>query len=360
MLRMAACDVHLKRYRQAVDPLKGQMAGPYRTRPTSSTSPRCGGWEKSDGIRALRPRASPTAAGEPFARGNAQQPRLALHHRRRRLHARRMCSAIMSSAIPPAASPSAPIGVSGWWAYRAGKFPGGRRGLRSWRRAVPALGLPSLVDLLERAGLARGRTAGTRCGTILPHGHRLLQQLLRPAGAKHLAAGRSARPSRSSLAKIRGTPPTTLPTVGSGGAADRRWPQPRSAQRAAVRAAHVGRFAAAHRHDRAGPEPPRQPSPRHQRDEARLPAVAGRRRRVAADRDPEGGVPARLLAAPAEACGRARARSVPRRRARGAGVDLRSGDPLFGQCRRPDAGAAVDGPAVRPQAEDRRAIRPRG
>ena len=28
-LRLAACDVHLKRYRQASDPLKGQMAGPY-------------------------------------------------------------------------------------------------------------------------------------------------------------------------------------------------------------------------------------------------------------------------------------------------------------------------------------------
>jgi soluble lytic murein transglycosylase len=29
VLRLAACDVHLKRYRQAVEPLKGQMAGPY-------------------------------------------------------------------------------------------------------------------------------------------------------------------------------------------------------------------------------------------------------------------------------------------------------------------------------------------
>ncbi len=89
---------------------------------------------------------------------------------------------------------------------------------------------------------------------------------------------------------------------------------------------------------------------RHQRHEARLPAVPGRGRREAAARAAQGAVPDRLLAADPALLQRAPARSVCGRGADRAGVHLHRGRQVGGERLRADAAAAVHRAAVREAA----------
>ena len=179
--------------------------------------------------------------------------------------------------------------------------------LRSGRRAVSAIGLSPVVALLGGPRRGAGRRCRNRHRAAAAGGHRLSQFVLRPARGRapqrnprrrgRADAAESARHRHDSHRR-----PHRVALVGG--------PQSRSAERAAVCAAGVGRFAATAGHHRADAQAPRQRARRHQRDEARVSAIPRRRRRDAAAGDPAGDFPGRLLAAAAEVREAAQSRSV--------------------------------------------------
>ena len=173
--------------------------------------------------------------------------------------------------------------------------------------------------LKERAG---------RRGALHPRRHRLPEHLLRPP------RGRTARRAAATPARARqstdppaaddaGTPSPALPPneARRARAARARSLRP-GARRAPLRAEGVGRFVGHSGDDRLDFQPARRSARRHQRDEARLSAVHGGRRREAAARAAEGALPGELLAADSALFGRARARPVHDGGADRAGVDV--------------------------------------
>ena len=233
---------------------------------------------------------------------------------------------------------------AGWWAYRQRSMADAVQFFEIGAAELPALGLPSVVALLERP---REGTTGRRlrrCGPLHPRGDRLPEQLLRPAGAaadgQAVGAALDSREPGAAADAAAHASPDRLAAVAR--------PQRPGARRDPVRPPHLGRFAGPGRDHRAGPAPRRPPAPRHQRHEARLPAVPRGRRRVAAARGDARPLPAGLLAGARGRRGQARPRQVPGRRARRAGIDLRRPDPLVGRRHRPDADHARHRPRLRP------------
>ena len=104
---------------------------------------------------------------------------------------------------------------SGWWAYRAGKFAEAANLFDRGAAQFPRSDYRPSWTLLERARLGRGRQRRAGQRSLHAHGDRLLQQLLRPAGAE-AAGGRQEERGRcrSSPAKDPLPPATTFPTAG--------------------------------------------------------------------------------------------------------------------------------------------------
>ena len=177
--------------------------------------------------------------------------------------------------------------------------------------------------------------------------HRLSEQLLRPARAGGASKQRTeAAVDALGSAAAPAAPPPTQPQIALllslGLYASWRWP------RCSTRAGMWGDSPALHRHDGAGPAPGRAAAARHQRHEARLPAVHRRRRRERCRR---------------RCCG-CSSRSTTGRCWRPSraqhGLDqylvaalaaqestFDAGDPVVGQGHRPDADHAGDRPQLR-------------
>ncbi len=111
--------------------------------------------------------------------------------------------------------------------------------LRDRRVELPALGLSPVVALLERP---REGTTGRRlrrCGPLHPRGHRLPEQLLRPAGAapdgQAVGAALDSREPGAAADAAAHASPDRLAAVAR--------PQRPGARRDPVRPPHLGRFA---------------------------------------------------------------------------------------------------------------------
>ena len=203
-LRMAAC-------RRAAEALsagarsrcEGRSPAPTPTKRTSTTSARLRGLGERDEYERLGRSFADSRTESPFAQemlnnlashfivaddDDRADEVFRMHDRalsRRALHRARLLA----------------LGLVG---LSRGQVCRGRQPVRSRRRAVPALRLPSVLDLLERARLAGGRQRRAGQRSLHAHGHRLLQQLLRPAGAQATGgAARRARWCRSSRGRIR-------------------------------------------------------------------------------------------------------------------------------------------------------------
>ena len=172
---------------------------------------------------------------------------------------------------------------AGWWAYRQGQFTDALQYFDQGRRAVSALRLSAVVAVLVgraaqqagdvETGVARLRLTATDYHNSY-YGRLAVKRLARRARRRRSRRRCSASRRRRRRFRRRGRIASLL-SVG---------PQSRGDERAAVRAARVGRFAAAAGDDRADAQAARQRARRHQRDEARLSAVPRRRRRDAAAR----------------------------------------------------------------------------
>ena len=134
--------------------------------------------------------------------------------------------------------------------------------------------------------------------------------------AARLAARGASRAGPRSAAHRRAHPP-----------APRRGPLRRRAERAAVRAEGVGHHAGDRGDDGVGVSPAGGSAPRHHRDAPRLSAVPRGRRRRAAAADPAGHLSADLLGVDQAERRAPRSRSLHRRRADRAGVDVRRRPP---------------------------------
>jgi tetratricopeptide (TPR) repeat protein len=224
------------------------------------------------------------------------------------------------AAWKPAGGPTATATTSPPWptsrpAPATSRAPiTGRRGSTGRRQAAPG---------------RRGR----RHRAFRAHGHRLSQQLLRPAGA---------------FAQLGGTPrcrrawwkPRAAGGAAAHGAPDRGAAGARLNDLALAEAQFArgcSAFTGAPGHGGARASSGRTAAAGDQRDETRLPAVPRLGRAVAAAGCAAGHLPDRLLAAARRQREAARPRSVSRRRARLAGIHLRCRHRLVGRGDRADA-----------------------
>ena len=302
-------------------------------------------------------------SGQQLGGGDAQQPRLALHHGRGRrrggpglpragaaLSARTVrgsrgvedrLGARTSRAISPR-----PPRVSRPRRRRFRAPTTGRRGCTGPRgRAIS----------WDRAGRGQRAVPGRR--------RRLPELVLRTPGVARCWPTRREPPVRPIVDVERATrrqPAPLVPNDAVDPRARRGRAVRRRAARSGVREAGVGRLAGAAGDGRLDPpssraagerrRPLRRPARRDHHDAPRVSAVPGGRRRAAAAGRAAHHLPARLLAAHQEVLGRARPRSVPDDRADRAGIHVHRRRAVVGQRRRPDAAHSGDGAPLRVEA----------
>ncbi len=251
---------------------------------------------------------------------------------------------------------------AGWWAYRQGAMADAVQFFETGAAELPALRLPAVVALLERPreGTARRRRRRRRPATRWPRpttrtattaawrcaGWAGRRWRRRSPGARRCGRRRRRRSRRSRCCCRSASTTWRWPRRSSRGG---MWgDSPALVATAALAQHRAGRL-------RLGINAMKRAYPQY--------LAAGRR--VAAARGAARAVPARLLAAARGRRRQARPRQVPRRRAGGAGVDLRRRDPLVGRRDRTDADHARHRPRLRaadghPPVQHRPAHRPGG
>ena len=255
-------------------------------------------------------------------------------------------------------------GLEDWLAVVSrASLRGDRAVLRTRGRRLSPIRLPPGVVVLVGPRPRSTQSQRARRSAVLARHGRLPQYLLRPFGdrrgsragarpprivvdAAETADGTAASSRRAALPSLL-PPPPNEPLI----RALLRHRRLRAGdERAAVCAAGVGGFSGPAGHagldpasagaNRIGHGALQSASRIDHHDEARLSAVHGGRRRRAAARRADGHLSARVLGSDQEVLAAPQARSVPRRRAHGAGIDLRARHPVARRRLRPDAAHA--------------------
>ncbi len=192
-MRLAACDVALGRYREGRDALKPLLEGPFADEANFHYVNAARGLKQGDEYEKLARAYVDKFPGSPFADEvlNDLASKYIVDDEDGKAEAifREIVERYPARPVRRARRvESRVVGVSGRTLRRS------RALLRRRFRAVPALRLPAVVALLERACGATNGRRGNRCGPAAPGRHRLSQLVLRPS--RRGAAGRGARRRR--------------------------------------------------------------------------------------------------------------------------------------------------------------------
>ncbi len=352
-LRIAQCDVGLRKYSTAVRLLEAVLAHAGGSQPEAELA-------YLDALRGLGHEAQYVARVAAFVKAHAASPLaetalddLGTYYIIQDEDSKAAAVfADMYATYPHGAHAARAAWKAGWWAYRHGNYP---ETIRLFESAFSAFGRsdyrPSWLYWSAKAHQALGDRDAALAGyrqTIADYrnsyyGREALRAATALAGARGAVVLASARrPATLTLAP--GPPPANAPLDQ---APARRRPVRRRRRRTAAGPNRIGTVSAHRRDHRVRAQPPRAICAAHHGHAPRVSAVHGGGRRGAPSQHSRDHLPARALGPAAPLRGESTPRPVPARGARRPGVDVPGRHPVVGQRLGPDAALARDGAPVR-------------